>query len=314
MNHSIRSMTGFGKAEFEIGNSKFRIEIRSVNHRFLDLKIRVPREFQSLEHSIRALVQSCSHRGSLDLKLERSNLDSAAHPPTEPAFEVNEARAREAVIAYHQVAKILGSDDKPSMRDIVSFPEVIQSRSTNEFNLNVLWKEKFEPSITEALHQLKKMREVEGTSLSKLLLESTKTLRNSLETLSSLREQSSNSMRQKTLDRVREVFETIPFPSGSPTNLTQSLLESRVAQEVALLLDRTDIQEELDRFQGHLNHFEKTLLEGGTLGRKLEFILQELGREINTLGNKAQEFSISEQVVAIKVRLEQLREQALNLE
>src|SRR5690606_32632981 len=98
------------------------------------------------------------------------------------------------------------------------------------------------------------------------------------------------------------------LPAGLAGTSMQTLLESRISQELAMLIDRTDIEEELVRFRGHLDHFAKVLDGGGQVGRKLDFILQELHREINTLGNKAQDFGISEDVVQVKVRLEQLRE------
>jgi uncharacterized protein (TIGR00255 family) len=135
-------------------------------------------------------------------------------------------------------------------------------------------------------------------------------IQNSIAQVQSARAKSEQELKSRLTEKLRRILDAFPL---QPTP-TQALLETRLAQELTVALERTDIQEELHRFEGHIAHFHKTLSEGQQLGRKLEFLLQELGREINTLGNKAQDLGISQLVVAIKVKLEQLREQVLNLE
>ncbi len=313
MTAPVRSMTGFGTAETEVGGSKFRIELRSVNHRFLDLKIRLPRELQSLESQCRSLVQSRFNRGALELKLERSAADSA--PEAESTLDVNEARARDVLQAYQKLARILGSTETPTLRDLALFPDVIRARGAEESDLQAIWKECIEPGLSRAMTALLGMRETEGSNLARVLLDAVRELRASIEDVSRRRKASEAEFKRRISERVSQVFEAHPLPALSNGDaMARQLLESRIAQELALIIDRTDVQEELVRFEGHLAHFEKTLAEGGAVGRKLEFILQELGREVNTLGNKAQDLGIGEQVVSVKVRLEQLREQVLNLE
>jgi uncharacterized protein (TIGR00255 family) len=306
-------MTGFGTAEAEIAGSKFRIELRSVNHRFLDLKVRLPREFQSLESQSRALVQSRFNRGALELKMERSASDIT--PESEPTLDVNEARARDVFHAYQKLAKIMGSTETPSLRDLALFPEVIRTRGAEDIDLQAAWKENLEPGLARAMGNLLGMRETEGAQLARIQRHAVSAQSPYNTELGRMRKSSEGEFKRRISERVTQVFESHPLPAmpfGEAA--ARQLLESRIAQELALVIDRTDIQEELVRFEGHLAHFEKTLAEGGAVGRKLEFILQELGREINTLGNKAQDLGISEQVVSVKVRLEQLREQVLNLE
>lgn len=318
MTAPVRSMTGFGTAETELGSAKFRIELRSVNHRFLDLKVRLPRDFQPLESQFRALVQSRFNRGALELKLERSAADTggAAGAESEPALEVHEARARDALLAYQTLARIIGSTETPSLRDLAAFPEVIRTRGGEEPDLQAAWKQSLEPAISRAMTELLGMRETEGANLRRILLDAVRGLRDSILDIGVMRKSSEAEFRNRISERVAQVFEAHPLPAPAADSgaAIRQLLESRIAQELALVIERTDIQEELHRFEGHLAHFEKTLAEGGAVGRKLEFILQELGREINTLGNKAQDLGISGQVVSVKVRLEQLREQVLNLE
>ncbi|MEN9724217.1 MAG: hypothetical protein RJB38_2203 [Pseudomonadota bacterium] len=322
MTVSVRSMTGFGSTEAEYRGSRYRIEIRSVNHRFLDLKIRLPRDLQTLESSFRVLIQTRVNRGALEVKVERAPGDSSNEKTSQPTLEINTARAQEAFQAYQELARTLKLEEGPSLRDIALFPDVIRTKTLEEETFEASWKSSWEPALSSAVQALLAMRQTEGQHLATLLGDSVQGLKNSIHQISERRKTSLQAYSSKITERVKSLFETYPVPALSALNDPQtsaassirSLLESRIAQELALLVDRTDIQEELDRFAAHLTHFEKTLQEGGALGRKLEFILQELGREINTLGNKAQDFSISEQVVAIKVRLEQLREQVLNLE
>jgi len=143
-----------------------------------------------------------------------------------------------------------------------------------------------------------------------VLLDSCAVLESTLEIIRSRRTECADLLKSRMQEKIRAIFDAHPLPAGTPV---QSILESRIAQELGILLDRTDIEEELTRFGGHLEHLRRTLSEGGAVGRKLEFLLQELGREINTLGNKAQDLPVSEHVLAAKVRLEQIREQVLNL-
>jgi uncharacterized protein (TIGR00255 family) len=172
------------------------------------------------------------------------------------------------------------------------------------------WK-KLEPVITQALDGLASMRKHEGTTLGKILTDAAQDLESKIKLLREKRAKVAGRYPERIREKVKGIFEMYPLP---PESGIQAVLESRISQELAMLADRTDIEEELVRFQGHLDHLRKVLREGGQVGRKLDFVLQELGREINTLGNKAQDFAMSEEVVAVKVKLEQLREQVMNLE
>ena len=317
MTPAIRSMTGFGASETEFGGSKIRIEIRSVNHRFLDLKIRLPREFQPIENLVRASIQSRCNRGALEFKIERSFADSVAADRLDTSLDVNEDRARSVFLAYQKLAKVLGTNESPTLRDIATFQDVIRTRGADEIDLQNLWKTTLEPATQTAITHLMQMRETEGASLVRILRGAVKDLRSTLVEIARMRQSSEADLKRRITEKIELVFQSYPIspgPNGDTALAIRSTLESRIAQELTLIIDRTDIQEELHRFEGHLTLFEKTLSETGAVGRKLEFILQELGREVNTLGNKAQDFNISEQVVSVKVRLEQLREQVLNLE
>lgn len=302
---NVLSMTGFGTAEGSVAHHPYRVEAKSVNHRFLDLKVRLPRELQSIEAPLKALIQSRFSRGAIEFKVDRVG-ESAAIAASELSLNIDLARRYYEKIKELQTA--LGLKDSISSREIAEFPDVL-TRAGTETSAEETWK-RFESIACQALDGLAAMRAHEGETLAKILLDAANELE---KTITSLREKR-RAVAGKYPDRIREkikaVFEAFPVSEGN----LQAVIEGRLSQELAMLADRTDIEEELVRFQGHLDHLRKVLREGGAVGRKLDFVLQELNREINTLGNKAQDYGMSEEVVGAKVRLEQLREQVMNLE
>jgi uncharacterized protein (TIGR00255 family) len=305
----VSSMTGFASAESPTGETRrFRIEIKTLNHRFLDIKCRMPRDLSSAEIPLRAFLQKEFARGSLDIKVERIESADAAEATGLTLQQIDKAKAWLKTV--RQLQNELSLTDAIRTQDLLSVREIFESGETPSLAPEEAWKA-IEPVAAQAAKNLRSMRQHEGAALVKALLDSCSVLESTLDSLRRLRTESIGLLQQRNQERIRAVFESHPLPAGTPV---QAVLESRIAQELGILLDRTDIEEELTRFGGHLEHLRKTLHEGGPVGRKLEFLLQELGREINTLGNKAQDLPASEQVLAVKVRLEQIREQVLNLE
>lgn len=302
---AVLSMTGFGAAEGSVGNQKYRIEVKSVNHRFLDLKLRLPREFQSCEVSIRNLVGSRFTRGALDLKIDRLS-EGASGPSVD--LTLNLELAKRYLEKIRELRTALGLNDEIRTKDIANHPDVL-TRGSQESSADEVWKG-LEPLVAKALTELLEMRRHEGSALTENLLSAATDLESTITSLREKRKAVSAKYPDRIREKIKAVFESYPLNDGN----IQAILESRISQELAMIADRTDIEEELVRFQGHLDHLRKVFREGGQVGRKLDFVLQELNREINTLGNKAQDYGMSEEVVACKVRLEQLREQVMNLE
>ncbi len=304
-------MTGFGSAEATVGGRKYRLELRSVNHRFLDLKIRVPRELAAHESRIRLAVQARITRGAVELKLEGASAEAGAAQL--PPVRLNLDRARQVHAALENLRSELGIGQPLTVRDITRYGDVFMegdaAHASTDTDGDSAWENHLQPLIQSGLDELLSMREREGRALASILLSGMDEIAGVITEIRRLRTSSEAEIKTRISEKLRRVLDAFPLEPAP----SQALLETRVAQELALVLDRTDIQEELDRFVGHIAHFKKTLSDGQQLGRKLEFILQELGREINTLGNKAQDLGISHHVVAVKVRLEQLREQVLNL-
>lgn len=302
---AVMSMTGFGSAEGVIGSQKYRIELKSVNHRFLDLKLRLPRELQSAEVAIKSFVQSRVNRGAIEMKVDRL-AEAVGGPEAEVSLDLDLAKH------YHKKLKelqnALGLSDAISVREIANFPDVL-SRGSKELSSEEVWKQ-LEPVLGSAVDGLTSMRKHEGTTLAKILLDAAVDLERTINSLREKRKAVAGRYPERIREKVKAVFEAYPLTEGN----IQAVLEARISQELAMIADRTDVEEELVRFQGHLDHLRKILKEGGGVGRKLDFVLQELNREMNTLGNKAQDYGMSEEVVGSKVRLEQLREQVMNLE
>jgi len=303
--NAVLSMTGFGGADGPFGFHHYRVEVKSVNHRFLDLKIRLPRELQSIEVSLKALIQSRFARGSIELKVERVS-EGAGGIAADLSLNIDLARRYHDKIKELQTA--LGLKDPISTKEIADFPDVL-TRGSAETSAEETWK-RFEPLATRALDGLAEMRAHEGSALARFLGDAAFELERTITSLREKRKGVAGKYPDRIREKIKAVFEAYPLNEGN----LQAVLESRISQELAMIADRTDIEEELVRFQGHLEHLRKVLHEGGQVGRKLDFVLQELNREINTLGNKAQDYGMSEEVVGAKVKLEQLREQVMNLE
>lgn len=303
--HAVLSMTGFGSYEGTLAGQRYRIEVKSVNHRFLDLKTRLPRELQSLESSVKALIQSRFSRGAIDFKIDRLSESTAVHHFD---LSLNMDLARKYHEKLHELQVALNLKDPVRTVDVANYPEVLL-RNTHELPTEETWKQ-LEALVNKALDGLHEMRTHEGAALTKVLLDAAADLGTTISSLREKRKAVAQKYPARIQEKIRAIFEAYPLTEGN----LQAVLESRISQELAMIADRTDIEEELVRFHGHLEHLRKIFREGGQVGRKLDFVLQELNREMNTLGNKAQDYGMSEEVVASKVRLEQLREQVMNLE
>ncbi len=301
----ILSMTGFGKSEGSIQGTRYRVEMKSLNHRYLEIKVRLPRELSSAEIPLRGQLQKELGRGSIELKVERLVDDS---DPGATAINIELARKYYAELEALRLAT--GIETRPTIADLLRCPDLFEGASgAQELSSEDAWSG-LSPIIREATHSLLSMRSTEGQALGVTLLGSISELRTSIETLRKLREKSASEYPIKLRESIERVMEQFKVAREWRE---EQFIETRLSQELALLAEKTDVEEELVRFAGHLDHFEKTLREKGPIGKKLDFLLQELGREINTLGNKAQSMEMSSHVVAVKVKIDQLREQSLNI-
>jgi uncharacterized protein (TIGR00255 family) len=299
---SLLSMTGHGQARRLIAGRGCQVELRGVNHRFLEVNIRGVAVSFSLERSIREVIASSVERGRIDVVVsaidERGpagysvSLDGpkleAMIRLYQQAFEQTGLAFRSDEIRQQALLQILGRYDSLLSPDPVSFSEA-------EWSSLVL------DSLEEAVDGFVASRKVEGERLALDIRERRERLKGYHAKIAEIVESISERIRDRMRQRISRLIED------------SSISEERIAQEVAILAERSDITEELVRFDVHLEELRKNL-DGGRVGRRLDFIIQELGRETNTIGSKAQDAPVQQLVIEIKSELERIREQVQNIE
>lgn len=293
----MKSMTGFGSGTATKDGITCTVEIKSVNARFLDLFIRSPKQINPFETIIRGLVQDRITRGKVEVSV--SIQDTGERPKT---FTINS-------VLRKQIQELLVQEefyDDPKKVPLQAVNSVsnewIQQQDTPiaEDVLSEIVKE----STTQALDALIAMRTVEGKHIEQDLLSRISTLENVIKHIDENKAGAVEAYREHIKGKIQEYL----------VSLEASISEDRFLQEIALLADKTDITEEIVRFTSHVVQLKNTLVDENSIGRKVDFILQEMNREVNTIGSKAMDSSITEFVVQLKCELEKIREQVQNVE
>ncbi len=290
----MKSMTGFGKRESLIKQSMVGVEVRSVNHRFCEILVRLPRVLSEMELSLKELVKGVCDRGRVELSVTLNGGVSTKQ------VRLDRTVAKRYVEALRELQKTFKLSGTVDVNVLAGFRDIF---STNEES--VLEKEipKAVMKLTrQALADLEKMRKKEGAALQK----------DFQQRLSQLE------------DRLQKVQKRIPVAIQSHGERLKVRVEKllggelpnpdRVAQEIVMFAERSDVTEELIRLQSHIGQFRAALKVRQSVGKRLDFLLQEMGREVNTIGSKANDAGISEQVVELKSDLEKIREQVQNIE
>lgn len=288
------SMTGFGRAEITLDNWTIKVELKSVNHRYLDVNIRLPRTYQVLEETILQLVKDHVSRGRVEIYLTIEELVQR-----DRTVKIDAGIVRGLVeqwTSYQAELKL----PELNLEQILQVPDVIKI-SDQGIELDEL-----QPAVTEAvrvgLEQLNNMRHMEGDKLTTDLVEKLNLIEQYIVEIETYAPDVVNDYRQRLQERMQDLL------SGT------SLSEERFVTEVALFADRSSIDEELVRLHSHIQQFNTSLRQDGVVGRKLDFLIQEMNREVNTIGSKANDLRIAKLVVELKSELERLREQVQNLE
>lgn len=292
---AIKSMTGFGRGELESDGRVWSVEIRSVNNRYMDLKMKLPRGYSSLEERIRRKVSTTHLRGRVDLFLS----------VTGDFSDLQEVRINNSLAEGYRDALLtiaekfdLESDITPQV--VASFPEVIV-REQKEEDVEALW-EVVEQVLEKALKNCDVMRSQEGEALAR-------DLEKRLETFAEIVGIIENSIPELIEQKQTLLEERLEKLLGSV-----QIDPARLAQEVAVMADKTDVTEEIVRLRCHIDQFALFLKEDGGIGRKLDFLIQEFLREVNTLASKINDASIAHHTVELKSELEKMREQIQNIE
>ncbi len=293
----MKSMTGFGSGTATKDGITCTVEIKSVNARFLDLFIRSPKQINPFESIIRGLIQDRITRGKVEVSV--SIQDAGERPKTFTINSVLRKQIQELLVQeefYDDPKKVplqavnsisnewIQQQDTPIAEDVLS--EIVQE-STNQ-----------------ALDALITMRTVEGKHIEQDLLSRITTLENIIKSIDENKAGAVDAYREHIKGKIQEYL----------VSLEASISEDRFLQEIALLADKTDITEEIVRFTSHVVQLKNTLVDENSIGRKVDFILQEMNREVNTIGSKAMDSSITEFVVQLKCELEKIREQVQNVE
>jgi uncharacterized protein (TIGR00255 family) len=292
----IRSMTGFGSAEVITPAGRFRVEARAVNHRFAEVVVRLPRELAALEDRVRVLAQGRVLRGRVEVTIIR---DERAGRTRTVRSDVDLARAY--VQALRELADALGVSGDVGLPVIAAFPDVLKIEESRE-DLEALWP-LVQPAVEQALAALVGMREAEGRRLAPDLLARADRVEELLAQIEGRAPAVRADYAQRLRQRIAQLLGDVPVD------------EQRLAMEVAVFAERSDTSEEVTRLRSHLAQFRHDVTAGtGAVGRRLEFLVQEMFREATTIGAKANDVEIARAVIAIKGELESLREQVQNIE
>lgn len=291
----MRSMTGYGRGEFSRDGIKIVVELRSVNRRQAELNLKLPNELECLESRVRDGVNAAFARGRCDL------IASMERPGAPVQARVNRAAARAYAAEFEALAREMGSTEKPSLELLARCPGVIESVAT-ESDPDALWPV-VEPALKGALAAFNQTRDQEGRHLADDLALRVTNLRAAHVRIRTQAPEVSRRFREQLLQRIRT--------AGLDTIRDD---DERLVKEVVLFADRSDISEELARLESHFAQFDLCLKSTEAVGRKLDFLAQEMNREINTIGSKANDALISADVVLLKTELERFREQAQNVE
>lgn len=291
----IRSMTGFGQAERSVQGWRIRMDMRSVNHRFREISVRMPREWLHLEEPLKKRVENKVKRGRIDVfvTIERD-------PSAGGLLELDWALIEGYIEAAGQIAERTGLKGLGSVSELLGVPGLVRM---NEPEPDEGAQAAMMACADEALDQLAAMRLAEGENLKADLVQRIHTIEQLHREMEALYPQSLDQYRAKLRERIAELL----GDAGA-------FDEQRFAMEVAVMAERTNIDEELTRLRSHLDQFRNALESDEPVGRKLDFLIQEMNREVNTIGAKSTDNRLIQQVVDVKAELEKIREQVQNIE
>lgn len=292
----IESMTGYGRGEYLDEKYHFIVECKSVNNRYLDLNMRIPRKISYLEDFIRHIVKKYISRGKVDLfiKLELNQIGDIK-------ITYDKNIVKEYINVLNDIEKEFGILNETNVIDIAKFQDVIKI-DENQLDENEI-KNSLSFALEDSLKKLKNMRQNEGEELKNDILSRCVLLKEAIIEIESLSKDVEIEYREKLFNKIKDLFD----------NLGYKIDEQRILQEAAILADKSSIDEEITRFKTHIYQLE-SILDNDTVGRKMDFLIQEMNREINTIGSKTTKIEVTNLVVNIKSELEKIREQIQNIE
>ena len=293
----MKSMTGFGSGTATDGSLSVTIELRAVNQRFLELSIRMPHAYLALEDELRSRIKECLHRGKVDVFVTVHEL-----APQAPQISIDRATLAACKTALDTVVEpLFGSKTTLSQISTLTKDWFIQEPPIIDTDA---CRPVFQEALTAALAGMTQMREAEGANIKRDLLSRMDFMSRVIETVYARREDIVSAYEERLQKRILALL-------GNTGNVPD---EDRLLQEVAVYADKVDFTEEVVRFRSHVLQLRKLLDDTGDIGRKLDFLIQELNRETNTIGSKANDLDVTEAVLQLKNEIEKIREQVQNIE
>lgn len=291
----VTSMTGYGRAQEIIEGRDITVEIKSVNHRFFEFSARVPRAYGYLEEKLKNFINAKISRGKVDLYVQIINLEG-----TNAAVEINTELAASYLKALRSTAQRLGLTDNVQITDLSRFSDIFAVRKTEE-DEDKIWESVLAVAL-KSVEKFMEMRQNEGENLKKDVCSRLDALENLIKIVEEKSPETVSAYREKLSEKMRQVLEN------------EQVEEQRILLEAAVFAEKTAVDEETVRLKSHIAQFRSFLTQSEPMGRKLDFLVQELNRESNTIGSKCQNLEISHIVVDIKSEIEKIREQIQNIE
>ena len=290
----IRSMTGFGRGTYEIDGRKYIIEIKSVNHKYNDVSVKLPRILISLEDGIKKQISSNIARGKVDVFVTFEDYSEKAMN-----IRINKALAKEYLKQFKELADETGVEFSPTVMEISKLPDILKLEESDETDqisseLNI--------ALGEAIKNFVEMRAQEGEKLIADMKKRIDCIEEKVEEISKFSATLVPEYIEKLDARIKEYLKT------------DVIDEARLAQEIVIYSDKCSIEEELTRLRSHISQFNNLLKSDSPIGKKFDFLVQEMNREVNTIGSKANSLDITNRVIEIKTEIENIREQVQNIE
>ncbi len=290
----IKSMTGYGKGNISENLRNYQVEIKSVNHRYLDISVKMPRVLSYLEEDVKKVISSKVKRGKIDVFITFENSSTEGKE-----IKINNEIAKMYINQLKQLAEEENILANIEVTEISKYPDVLSIQNTQD---DEQIKKELIEATTIATDKLVQMRQVEGSKMAKDLLKRIEKINQKIEKISELSTGLIEEYVVKLENRIKEILKN------------QEIDESRLAQEVVIYADKCSIEEEVTRLKSHISQFKELINSDDAVGKKLDFIIQEMNRETNTIGSKANNLEITNGVIDIKTEIENIREQVQNIE
>ncbi len=290
----IKSMTGFGRGKYENEGRSYTVEIKSVNHKYSDINVRLPRFLNSVEDKIRKTISNSISRGKIDVFVTFENYSSKG-----TTIRVNRELAKEYIKELKELANEADLKFDLNVIDVSKFPEILKIEDDQD---EELIENELMIAVNDALDKFVSMRELEGEKLIQDIEKRIYSIQDKVNEITKYSGTLVEEYMKKLQARVKELMDT------------QVIDENRLMQEIVIFSDKSSIEEELTRLKSHISQFLELIKQSSPIGKKIDFLIQEINRETNTIGSKANSLEITNLVIEVKTEVENIREQIQNIE